>query len=121
MEEAVQLLVVVSYDERIHRQHIRQRLGYRQLDPALSKSRDYALGGNVSNQRVLREGASTKPTDGRIDSPTPGIVSSEYFGRRFSGRTVKMDANIVIGILVGDRLYHTANQIRASNTDGVSH
>jgi hypothetical protein len=37
MEVTVPLLVFGG-DQRIHRQHIRQRLAYRQLDPALSKS-----------------------------------------------------------------------------------
>src|SRR6185437_9356036 len=81
-------LLVAGSDERIHRQHIRQRLAYRQFYPALLKRCNYALGGNVSNQRVLREGASSKATDGGIDSPTPCIVSSEHFSRGLPWRAV---------------------------------
>src|SRR5262245_10426620 len=100
-------LLVVRGDERIHRQHIRQRLAYRQFYPALLKGYNYALGGNVSNQRVLCEGASPKTTDGGIDSPTPCIVGSKHFGRGFPRRAVKMHADIAIGVLLCDRFHHT--------------
>src|ERR1044072_3613003 len=95
-------------DVRIHDQHIDQRLVYRQRDLALLKSCNDVLCRYVSNERILRERASPKTADGGIDTPAACIISSEDPGHGLDRCTMKMDSNVVAGVLVNDRLNHTA-------------
>src|SRR5262249_54333732 len=86
---------------------------------ALLKRRDYALCGNVSDERVLREWTTTKPAEGRIETPATCIICGENFLSSTISRAVQMHTNIALLVFARHPLHHAGDQIRGCYANGV--
>src|SRR5262249_54367135 len=113
-------LCVFGRDQGIERQHVCERLTDQQLSAGLWQSSEQAFRRNISNQRILCERASAKAADGRIETAATCIVSSKYFWCGFAGHTVKMHADVAVGVLADRGIKHTPNQIRTGHPNSVS-